>query len=69
MQLIFDTMTGNTRRFAQKVAALTSLEAIPVAQANPQEPYLLLTYTSAAESFQTAPPLFSASTRLCCAVW
>lgn len=45
MQLIFDTMTGNTRRFAHKVAALTGLEVTPLAQADPQEPYLLFTYT------------------------
>ncbi|MCY1704191.1 class Ib ribonucleoside-diphosphate reductase assembly flavoprotein NrdI [Deinococcus sp. SL84] len=45
MQLIYDTLTGNTRRFAHKVADLTGLEAVALKEASPQEPYLLLTYT------------------------
>lgn len=45
MQLIYDSMTGNTRRFAHKVADLSGLEAAPLAEAVPGEPYLLLTYT------------------------
>ncbi|MFC6618851.1 class Ib ribonucleoside-diphosphate reductase assembly flavoprotein NrdI [Deinococcus radiophilus] len=45
MQLIFDSMTGNTRRFACKVAGLTGLEAVALADADPHQPYLLLTYT------------------------
>ncbi|GHF94029.1 protein NrdI [Deinococcus piscis] len=45
MQLIFDTLTGNTRRFAHKVADLTGVEVVALADADPRAPYLLLTYT------------------------
>ncbi|WP_261665210.1 class Ib ribonucleoside-diphosphate reductase assembly flavoprotein NrdI [Deinococcus sp. Marseille-Q6407] len=45
MQLIYDTLTGNTRRFTLKVADCTGLEAVALAEADPRGPYLLLTYT------------------------
>lgn len=45
MQLVYDSMTGNTRRFANKVAATLGLVAEPLEAADASQPFLLFTYT------------------------
>ena len=44
MQLVFDSLTGNTRAFTQRLAAAAGLEATPVGEYAGGD-YLLLTYT------------------------
>lgn len=45
MQLVYDSMTGNTKRFANKVAAQLGLSAKPLTAVDVEQNFLLFTYT------------------------
>ena len=45
MQLFFDSMTGNVRRFSYKLQALCGVGVFDIETHTPERPFLLVTYT------------------------
>ncbi len=45
LPLVFDTLSGNVRRFVQGVGVLCGAESVALAVARPQEGFVLATYT------------------------